>query len=448
SPINYDNLLIFQGYNQILPVNLKKSLLSASQLGTWQAQGAWIYATEYFDATYRDFAIPLSSLVYGQNVTRNGSTYRIQRYMYGRMIGWANGTYGFAGNGLTDFASYSTKSADLGSWSFAMTATAKDASDPSAFSSNNSLAFEPSYAFHNAATSTDLSFGYGSGAAFLSGTQGFGLRADYDVRSGGVNPILGFASGGLYAGGSAPLSKTVSMSFGFTQNVSDNTFVNPMTHEVQAVVKGIPAYDASAAFLKLGYEPTSWMKLHASYTLLDEATGLLGVQGIGAFGLSGGAQTDAVTADASFDLGGNMTLAASATAGKTRSTSFTNSAIAVGDGGITSTAFEIAVSKLGIVEKDDALRLSLTQPLHVESGTLKYASWQVVDRQTGSFGLVTDKWKISNGDRELLAGLLYARPILGGAAHLSFSGQMDLNQAGSGQPGQDLSVGSRLTFEF
>ena len=200
--------------------------------------------------------------------------------------------------------------------------------------------------------------------------------------------------------------------------------------------------------LGMDYTVSERLQLNGSYTLLDEETGLLGVQGAGALGLSGGALTDAVTFGADLSVSPTLTLAASATLAETRSTGFAGSALSVANGGIQSTAFMVAASKKGIFGKTDQMRMSLTQPLTIEDGSLTYTSYQVTDRTTGETGLVSDEWSLESANPELNAELLYARPFLDERATLSLSGMVDLNAVDTDDASGPFSLGSRMSFAF
>jgi hypothetical protein len=435
SPLSFDNLLIFQGYNQISPSSLKSMALSPTKRGSWQASGASLYAFEYIGSTFRDFAIPLSSVLYGQNLNRNGRNERFQRHMYQRLIDWANGA------SFADIQSTSVQGGEIAGWSLGFTSTAPD---PTSDSYDPEMPFLMGYDFHNAASGVGLHFGFGNGATALFAKPGFGFYSDYDAAEGGVNPILGFASGDDYAGVSYDLFDHTTLTFGYSRYKDNQNGTDPVTGSLTQYLPGIAAYEASALVVDVNVAATDRLTMNANYTQLNEATGLLGVQGMGALSLAGGAKTDALTFGAEYKLDGAWSLAFSATAARTRPGEFDDSGLAVSGEGITSSAFEVALYKQGVFDKTDAMRFALTQPLHIESGGLEYTSMQVIDRDTGELGPVTDKWNLSNGERQIVAEVLYATPVLEGAGEVSFTVKANL----TGGDDEGVTIGSRFAVKW
>ena len=97
SPLDFNNLVVYQPYSYngksvstgllgtgILPnsplfanwsaKSLKASVLNPGQLALWQNQSAYVVAFENIGATYRDFSIPLSSMLVNKSQTVNGSS--------------------------------------------------------------------------------------------------------------------------------------------------------------------------------------------------------------------------------------------------------------------------------------------------------------------------------------------------------------------------------------
>lgn len=439
SPLSFDNLLIFQGNNQILPRDLKSMALSSTKRAAWQAQGASLTAFEYFGSTYRDFTIPLSTLLDGKSSTNNGRTERFQRHMYSRLVDWANG------NKFSDIQTTSVDGGSVAGWSLNYTA-----SEGNAFADyyDADRPFEVGYAFQNEKTGLGLHFGFGNGATAMFAKPGFAFYSDYEAATGGVNPILGFASGDTYAGMSYDVFENATLTIGYSQYEEDQSGADPVTGSFKDIVPGIAAYEASAMVVDLAYTPMNWASFNASYTQLDETTGLLGVQGMGALSLEGGAKTDALTVGAEFKLDSDLSLAFSATAARTRPGAFDDSGLAVSGEGIQSTAFELAINKQGVFDKTDGIRFSLTQPLHIESGGLDYTSWKVVNRDTGELGQVTDKWDLSTGERPLVAEVLYATPVLDGAGELSLTAKLTLAGNNDGEEEGAIAIGSRFAVKW
>lgn len=60
--------------------------------------------------------------------------------------------------------------------------------------------------------------GQGEGAMALGAIDGFGLSNDYNSQGGGLNPLLGLASGGAFANVEVAVTPRTTLSFGRTEN--------------------------------------------------------------------------------------------------------------------------------------------------------------------------------------------------------------------------------------
>jgi len=444
SPLNFNNLVVYQPAYRYdtnfktadgmtwTAANLKTAILSSGQLNLWQQQKAFIVAFETIGDTYRDFAIPLSSALIGKTLTINGFENPFQSYLYQRMIDWAGGS---------GFSDVNTRSAQLseGDWELSMVATT---TSPTGVRRGEGP-FHSEFVAANRASGTVLRMGEGSGARALAGQSAFSLNSDFDPSTGGVNPVLGFASGGAYVGGAVTIGERMHLSVGFSQQSDNHTLIDP----ANGVLRNLPLspYEAVASVIGIDYGIADGITLNASYTRLNEASGLLGGQGSGVLGLSGGSRTDALTWGATAALPDGIELMASATFAHTNATHFEHSALGISDGGLTSTAYEIAALKRGIFGRFDQLRFSFAQPLHVESGALEYQSLQVVDRNTGELGGVTQKWDLAGG-REYRAEAIYTAPVLDGRAEVSGFALLDLNPPALSAKSQILTVGAQIRF--
>src|SRR6202042_1153526 len=114
----------------------------------------------------------------------------------------------------------------------------------------------------------------GGGAHAMMGEAGFGWRSDFDPATGGVNPVLGFASGGLDASGGLALTPPPKLNLGFSENSDDHAYIDPVYGPIQSVP--LPTSHASAAVAGMQFQIADGFMLNASYTGLDEANGLLG----------------------------------------------------------------------------------------------------------------------------------------------------------------------------
>ncbi len=445
SPLDFNNLVVYQPYaysgKQVttpLLVNwssksLKSAVLSPGQLNLWQKQSAFVVAFEPIGLTYRDFTIPLSSLLVGKNQKVNGADNPFQSYLYQRLIDWANGVKSL------NFNAQTTQLGD-GAWTLAMTGT--QASPEEMHRGEGS--FHSEFMAANREAGISVRLGEGDGAHALLGDNGFTLRSDFATATGGVNPMLGFASGGAYAQASFALGRDVNLKIGFSRKTDNHTYIDPMYGRLQDMP--LPTSTASASVMGIAYDIGDGFKLNASWTHLDEANGLLGAQGGGPLSFSDGAKTDAATLGATTSFGHGWVLSGSATFAHTKVPAETQAILSLSDGGLLSSAYEIGVAKTGVFAEADSLRLTLTQPLHVEAGSLQYRSLQVVDRATGALGPLTETWNVS-GKRELRLEAIYGVPVLEGRGEIAGFGLVDVN-APNAYGAVSLSLGAQVKFGF
>ncbi|WP_323763038.1 S8 family peptidase [Maricaulis sp.] len=319
-------------------------------------------------------------------------------------------------------------------------------SDPRDVHTDGALPFQAGLVIEDTESGRQLRFGAGEGALALNSQSGFGMFSDHRPETGGVNPILGFASGGAYAMAGLSISDSTRVSFGFSSGQSERVWTNPFTGEENDLIPGMDDYRSLAFVTDIRHQLNDAVSLNATYTRLDEATGLLGGQGAGMLSLSGGATTNAVTFGADADLPAALTLSASATVSHTAETRFDGSALALTDAPIA-TAFQITARRDGVLGSSDALRFSLIQPLHVETGSLQYTAGRVTDRETGGIGITTQTWQLG-GERPLQAEMLYATPLLDGAGNLSLFGRLDLSEGREVIQDPALVSGARFHFTF
>ncbi len=331
-----------------------------------------------------------------------------------------------------------------GVWTASFAATARD---PREIDRADALPFEVGARVENAVTGVSVSFGQGEGALALSSGGAFTLSSDHDRMTGGANPILGLASGGAYAGVSAPVIGGLSVSAGYTMDADAHEYVDGATGETRDVLNGLADYRASATTVGLSYAVASSVTMRVDYTQLTEDAGLLGGQGAGAFNFEGGATTDATTVGANAELTRGLMVSASATVAKTRATDFASSIFSVGDEGLTSTAFQVAATKLGVFGDNDRARLSFAQPLHAEAGALTITAEEVVNRETGERALVSRDAELADARRYVAEGN-YATDILGGRATVSGFAQVEMNSRAVTGEQTSVAGGARFQLRF
>ena len=265
---------------------------------------------------------------------------------------------------------------------------------------------------HNAATLTtpkgDMSFtiGHGQGALALSGGQ-FGIMSDHNPVTGGVNPVLGFASGEFFAGATINAAATTQVSVGYSaerQDHEDLDFVSDLDRELQRQLR---AREAEALTVAVEQKITDRFSVDVQWTHLSEADALLGQQTGNSALLGDGSNTDAMTVSVNYDMGDGLSFDLSVTGGATKTDR--NQLLSTSRRAL-STAGQLAVNKRGVMTSRDILRLSVGQPLTVERCELELTSDQVIDRQTGEIGRVTQSIGIDT-KRRYSGELVYATPV-------------------------------------
>ena len=453
SPLNFNNLVVYQptaysgksvstGVGGLLPssslfanwspASLKASVLAPGQLALWQNQGAFVVAFENIGSTYRDFTIPLSSLLVGKSQTVNGNSNPFQDYLYQRLIDWAHGVKSL---------NYDSQTMALGDGAWKLDMVVTQSSEDEVRSGDGP--FQAEFVATNRDAGVELRLGQGSGAHALMGDGGFALRSDFDPATGGVNPVLGFASGGMYADSAVSVAPGLKLSVGFSQKSDDHTYIDPVFGPLKDVP--LPTDNTSAAVFSVDYKIADRLAFNASFTRLDEADSLLGAQGSGAFAMPGSAHTNGTTLGLTAGLSDGWSLTGSATLARTATPHLGLSSLTFSKDALVSTAFEIVATKSGLFAELDQLRISLTQPLHIESGALDYTSLQVVDRDTGAMGPVTQSWNIA-GRREYRMEAMYGIPVLEGRAQIDGFALVDLNPPGAANTPVSLAVGGQFTF--
>ena len=292
-----------------------------------------------------------------------------------------------------------------------------------------------------------LSFGQGEGMP-VAPQVGFGLASDYDARQGGVNPVLGFASGGAFARAAVTVAPGLSLAVGASEHRRDRErdltdFAARGDLGARAALSPLAAYRASAANVTVDYQVAKPLKLNLGYTRLSEPNAMLGVRSIEASDFGAGSTTEAMTMGATLETG-DFTFAGSVS--RSRSRSDARNRLTAGGAGLDGSAWQIAVGKARVLGTNDRLRLSVAKPLSIDSGTLDFAQVGIVDRETGARGIVTDTIDVT-GPRRLVGEALYGMTMLGGQAELGAFGRADLGSRDeAGRRG--FAVGLRTMVAF
>jgi subtilisin family serine protease len=414
------------------------SAVSEQQL-KFDAKGLYFYAFESVGATNRDFAIPLSSKLIGQSViTANGGQEQFQSYLLSRMDAW-----------VAAQAATSTKSKFAAANGFV-----QDAPVPNSWGMDMTVSIAPrpaKFGFRQdgpdyqsrlriAGEKVGVQFGFGDGAPALAAVAGLDSASDYDSDRGGANPLLGLASGGTFANFGYALNDKLRISAGTTQrDVRRDRSDLPGLNFIDTAAE---RYQASAQHFGADYAVRPGLHLVGSYTRLHERSALLGIQSLDAGDFRQGSTTDGLTLGLGAQLGHGTTLGVSGTAARTRQVD--GQAIRIEDG-LSSTAFEMALTKVGFISKYDVARLTLSQPLFVNSGALGTSTVQIIDRGTGEMGVVNNRIEVGQS-RPLAGELLYGRQIFSQTSDLSLFGRVEVNPGAAVE--RTFMTGGRIRIGF
>lgn len=444
SPLVFDSLEIYEHKGGKKSKKIAADLKSAGAGDTWNTEGVFLTLFENIGKTHRDFAVPFSDSLIGQKTSANGSPEYFQSYITKRFKKWAQGPStkdGAQSKGFTDVANYENPNTDGWSFGFSM-------SSPTGFTTNGGRPGDvPHSAFKFSNSDSGMSFhaGFGQGSIALLGQDSFGLTSDYNANNGGLNPVLGLASGGGFMDAEFKISKNTKIAFGITNRNLRHADNFELTQAERTQLRGADDYQASAFNFRLSHKPTNTTNVSVSFAMLDEKDGLLGVQSSIDSDLQHGSSSKTATVSGSIDLPHRFTLGASATVGMTNSKGGQDQNLRTRSG-IMSSAFAISMGKQGVIGKNDQFRLSVSQPLHVESGTLEFDSIEVINRQTGEIGSVTRSFGIADEGRRFNAEFIYATPVMKGG-ELSFFGRAEYDSAAQGDVNQII-AGTMLSLSF
>ena len=425
APLDWNKLVYFQQgrglFTSLMPLPLSK-VVAQVQGGTqssWDASGLWYSAIEPIGLTFRDFQIPLSSKLVGQNVSTAAGGQAYQSYLAMALRSQASH---FAGVGaeppmqdslVSGFARTTVPTGQFAGMQLRVSVTPAQIGN--------------AFQMHSARYDTDamlvsdrasFSFGYGNGAQALDGSAGFAFRSDYDLGQGGANPLLGLASGGAYLGGRAIVAEGLTIGFGTTDRMARRN-LSAFGLDRGSAGDWVNRYAAQAQTVSLAYRVGSGLTARAGFTRLHENAALLGIQSADRADLEGGSVTDGMSAGFDYALGRTWTLSGTGTFARTRA-----DAGQIHTSGLTSASAELAVIKSRLLARNDELRLTLASPLHTIGGHLIYSSVGVTDRTTGELGVV-DQLFAPRGRMPIAGQAMYGLALPQGRGEFSFFGRVD-----------------------
>lgn len=385
--------------------------------------------------SFRDFTVSVDDLIVGSTLASSVANAYAQQYIYERTGASLNGT------SFSDISSASQILSQRGN--LMVTATASTL-DPSNVGYARELGFHAGVELTDTQSGRSMKFGVGEGALALSSQAGFNLFSDHRPESGGVNPVLGFASGGAYAASTFDMDNDLQVSFGITTTHEQAIYVMPGTGEERALFEGVAPYQAFAANLDLSYPLNDRVTVNGSLTQLHEASGLLGAQGGSILALEGGADTTALTFGVDAQPSSRIGLSASVTMAQTRTTAFDGGLLDIAER-IDSTAAQVSIRYEALFSNTDGVRFSMVQPLHIESGALSYTGMAVTDRDTGELGVESDVWELG-GQRPVYAEVIYAAELGSADRRLSVFSRQQLS--GDEQASEFSAATSGVRFEM
>ena len=450
SPLNFDNVQWYEvsSGGGVKSVNASK-IADPKDQAKWEANGAFFYAFEKVGNTFRDFAVPLSSKLVGASIlTSDGTFQRFQSYITSRMMDWAKGAGKFTatpGASVTPFASFTETAPVQNAYGLNLTMSVAPR-NPTRRPLAGDLPFQSSLRAATPDNGFALRLGYGDGAVAFSGSSNLALFSDHDVDTGGVNPLLAMASGGGYAGAELALNSRLTVSAGVSANDSrrDLDLLSPMDRPARAAVD---KYRTGAQHITVAYRINPAVTVNASLTRLDEHAGLLGLQSLDPADLPGTTTSKGMTVGADVQLAPTVRLSGSGTVGRTDSGDPARQNLAVGNGGLVTSAYEVALSADRLFDHADHLRVTLSQPMHLEQGKIDVTMVQVVDRDAGTLGSVTQSFELSGAPRRYVAELLYGHG-LGKFGEMSLFGRANLRGETNSAPTTAYVVGSRYSLGF
>ena len=134
--------------------------------------------------------------------------------------------------------------------------------------------------------------------------------------------------------------------------------------------------------------------------------------------------SNAITIDMGADITPTIRLGLSASWAKTYGAANAASILQLSDSGLDSSAFQLALEKQGLLNRNDILRVSVAKPLQVTSGGFTVTSTGVTDRSAGTLGLVQSTIALDSNATRYVSEIMYGRPAMDGAADLSAFGQV------------------------
>lgn len=415
---------------------------SAAYRALWDASSAYFFVYERTANSFRDFYVPMSSKLVGQmpgSAKDQMNAYLTSRLgaVRGAPLSLADGNAGSYAFGPARLSAPNAGLGDLSATFFLIPRERQAGLRQSA------TPFGTGMTLRGPDGRMGVRFGSGQGGVEMDERSGFGLQSDYDVQTGGANPFLGLASGGGYISADFAITDRLTVAAGASSQTARRD-LDQMSFQERLALQRLEHYRANASLLSLRFRANDWLRTSFDYTVLDESTGLLGVQSLDPADLRHGTTTDAATVGTNVTPGNGLAVSLSGTLGRTRADDLKRQNMGVAAGGLFSSAFQVAVSKEGLFDGRDRARVTFAQPLHAESGKLAVNQYKVVDRSTGTLGYEVEKFALLGGDRRFVGEAMYGRSVLDGAGEFSLFGRAHIQGDAADRSSVTVAAGFRL----
>jgi hypothetical protein len=170
------------------------------------------------------------------------------------------------------------------------------------------------------------------------------------------------------------------------------------------------------------------------------------MQGSGALGIAGNAQTSFLTLAGSRAVGTSTTLSAMVSLGTTGGYQNTASSLIDGATAARSLAWSLGLARANVLQDGDRLGLSFSMPLRTESGSLQVTTATAQSQEDGSLSYATQSMALSPSGMERKLELAYARALASGT--LSTMAQMRFQPNHDAQAATQLGIGLRYQKSF
>lgn len=320
-------------------------------LGAALARSSALGQAVAFDAYGRDFATDLAA-GFAAGAARSG--YRLDALLQSGQSGW-------------DAEVHQTQSAYM-----------QAAVDPGEV--NAVRALDPGTDQDGAISDLFVAAQIAPGALFLSGHEtrlaGRFSAADLSAQDGGgaalsaqaLNaPYLSLTDGGGFAALQLETAPGLTLSFGQAWTSAADAAATPALAEEAFGAERTPGRSARATLVGATFAPDDTWLFGVTISATEEAHSLLGSVEAGALALTGESRTLAVGLSARAALGDGWSALASYAFGRSEADPAAGGVLqAIGP--VSSAAYGVALTKLGVFDGDDGFVLAVSRPLHVTAG--------------------------------------------------------------------------------